>query len=77
MKRFTLAALFGATLLSGCATDGTQASPKEATERGYTALGTFIPRKSAPSENVKTVDRQAFENDRIMNSGTNNSAPAR
>jgi hypothetical protein len=70
MKRFTLAALAGAALLSGCATEGTATGSQE-NDRGYT-LGTYIPRKAAPTENVKTIDRQAMENDRTMNNGVNN-----
>jgi len=76
MKRLTLAALVGATLLSGCASEATQPNAQEAAPRGETTLGSLIPRKSAPVDNVKTVDRQAYENERTMGNGTNN-APTR
>jgi hypothetical protein len=76
MKRFSLAALVGATLLSGCASEATKPNGQEPAERGATTLGSFIPRKSAPPENVKTIDRQAYENERMMGNGTNN-APTR
>jgi hypothetical protein len=74
MKRITLAALIGATLLSGCASEGGTTGSQDA-DRGY-ALGSYIPRK-ASTENVKNVDRQAFENDRIMNTGVNNGPGAK
>lgn len=76
MKRFSLAALIGAALLCGCASETTKPDGQETAERGTTTLGSFIPRKSAPPDNVKTVDRQAYENERTMSNGTNN-APTR
>jgi hypothetical protein len=76
MKRFSLAALIGATLLSGCATEAAKPGGQEVAERGETTLGSLIPRKSASPNNVKTVDRQAYENERTMSGGTNN-APTR
>lgn len=73
MKCFILAALVGAALLSGCASDGTKPSGQEVADRGgATALGSYIPRKNASNDNVKALDRQAFENDRTMNNGINN-----
>jgi hypothetical protein len=73
MKCMALTALVGAALLSGCASDAAKSSGHEVAERsGATSLGSYIPRKNTSQENVKTVDRQAMENDRIMNSGVNN-----
>jgi hypothetical protein len=73
MKCLTLAALVGAALLSGCASDATKPSGHEVAQRSDgTSLGTYIPRKNPSPENVKTIDRQAMENDRIMNNGVNN-----
>jgi hypothetical protein len=73
MKCLTLAALVGAALLSGCASDAAKSSGHEVAERSdSTSLGTYIPRKNPSTENVKTIDRQAMENDRMMNNGVNN-----
>jgi hypothetical protein len=62
-----------AVLLSGCASDPSQAQSKAVADAGYTPLGTLIPRK-APSrtDNVTIVDKQSLENDRTNGSGTNN-----
>jgi lactam utilization protein B len=72
MKRLTLAALAGITLLSGCASDGAKANGQEVADRSFTPVGTYIPRKSTPADNVRTVDKQALENERTMNNGTIN-----
>jgi hypothetical protein len=62
-------------LLSGCAADATQ--PRQPTDKyldaSYTPTGTLIPRKASNSaDNVVVVDKQALENDRTNNNGTNN-----
>ena len=65
----------GAILLSGCAADGAQTKQAGNTylDSSYTPTGTLIPRK-APSrtDNLTIVDKQALENDRTNDSGTNN-----
>jgi uncharacterized protein YceK len=73
MKRFTLAVLAGTILLSGCASDSSKTNGHEVAERGYTPVGTYIPRKNAQGAGkVSTVDQQALENERTMNNGTLN-----
>ena len=73
MKRFTLALLAGTILLSGCASDSSKTNGQEVAERGYTPVGTNIPRKNGEGAGkVTTVDRQALENERMMNNGTIN-----
>jgi uncharacterized protein YceK len=73
MKRFILAALAGAILLSGCASDSNKANGQEVAERTYTPVGTYIPQKNnSGAGNVTTVDKQALENERTMNNGSIN-----
>jgi hypothetical protein len=66
MKRYVLATLTGALLLSGCAADGTHA-PDEASKAGNwedPPLGSMIKRKpgtGGPQE-ARTVDPQAIQN---------------
>jgi lactam utilization protein B len=68
-----LAALAGALLLAGCATDARQ-QDKAYADASYTPVGTYIPRKksSGPSDNVVQVDKQALENDRMNGNATIN-----
>ena len=77
MKKLVL--LSGVVLLiAGCAssaeTEPGQTSRKERTADAYAPTGTFIPRKKSERGAVNTteVDKQALENDRMNNSGTNN-----
>jgi uncharacterized protein YceK len=73
MKRFTLAVLAVTVLLSGCASDSSKANGHEVAERGYTPTGSNIPRKNSDGAgNVATADKQALENERMMNNGTMN-----
>jgi lactam utilization protein B len=73
MTRFTLAALAGTILLSGCAGDGSKTNGQDVAERSYTPVGTYIPRKSSDTAGkATTVDTQALENERTMNNGAIN-----
>ena len=77
MKRYTVAAIAGAILMSGCAADGTQ-GPNGATrsiDRSDPPLGSLIKRKpgSAGPENASQADLQALENARSMGAGGINS----
>ena len=62
-------------LLSGCAADTTQAQqPADRyLDASYSPTGPLIPRKASKgaADNVATVDKQAPENDRNNNNGTN------
>lgn len=72
MKSISLSMLAAALALSGCAstTEGNQ-SVAAPVARGYTPLGTLIPKKApAPGEAVG-VDLQSFENNRTMNNSSN------
>ena len=77
MKKCCLLACM-ALLVAGCAspsgTDPAQSSRKERMADANTPTGTFIPRKKSQrgAENSGEIDKQAFENERMSNSGTNN-----
>lgn len=67
MKWFTLATLAGVVLLSGCASTSEGGETTKYEEK-YVPLGTLIARKDpSRADTTKTVDKQALENDRIMN----------
>ena len=80
MNRIALSALAAAAiaLLSGCAADATQSQQQQPAgkylDTSDIPTGTLIPRKASKSaaDNVTTVDKQALENDRTNNNGTNN-----
>lgn len=73
MKRFMLAALAGAILMSGCAADGTQTAGQGGggVNRDDPPLGSLIKRKpgSTGTQNATQADMQALENARTMNMG--------
>jgi len=64
--------------LAACATapgtEPSQPTRKERTADASTPTGTFIPRKKSERNAVNSneIDKQAFENERMSNSGTNN-----
>ncbi|NIA55882.1 hypothetical protein HAV22_19805 [Massilia sp. TW-1] len=82
MNRIVPSALAAAAiaLLSGCAADATQSQQPadKYLDASYTPTGTLIPRKASKGagDNVTIVDKQALENDRNNNNGTNNWAGA-
>lgn len=73
MKRFMLAAVAGAILISGCAADGPQGQGQGggSINRDDPPLGSLIKRKpgSTGTQNSTQADMQALENARTMNMG--------
>lgn len=70
MKFFTLMALAGTLMLSGCASTNESAADKLArTADSNIPTGTLIPRKNANrSAGPAIVDKQALDNERAMGS---------
>jgi hypothetical protein len=76
MTRTILAGLATALLLSACASQPTDnsAEGQQVAPRGEATLGTLFPQKNKNRPaNSSEADKQALENDRITNAGTNNS----
>jgi hypothetical protein len=75
MKGFTLAALAGVILLSGCASDAGNPNGQHAVaDRSDAPLGSYIKRKPGSRDDSVTMDKQALENERTMNNGTMNTS---
>lgn len=74
MKDWILALAAAAILLGGCAAGtgtGTMGGQDALADRNDPPTGTFIKRKpGSRPDNVTTADKQALENDRIMNNGS-------
>ena len=70
MKGMTLAALAGAILLCGCASTDNNPTTGQNTvaSREDAPLGSFIKKKPGSGSDSVTLDKQALENQRMMNS---------
>jgi hypothetical protein len=76
MKVFSLMIVAGAIAVGGCTSVNDGSAPAMASsERPYTPTGTLIPKKGQPK--ADPADMQAYENNRTMNNGVNNSQSTR